>query len=903
MNTPLVSDLAPDTSLFDPVAFANLVTSEPSPVSAVKKAIKAADEVLNQRFVDQGNIKNIIRSRAWIMDQLLSWLWQQLKCSFSPDISLMAVGGYGRGELHPQSDIDLLILLRDDAIADISNDIETFITQLWDIGLEVGQSVRSVSECQTLARDDITIATNLMESRTIAGNPELGQMMQVATDPDHIWPVDTFFSAKKAEQIERHRKFGFTEQSLEPDVKNGPGGLRDIQTIGWVAKRYFKAERLSGLITHDFLTKDEYLTLDAGHQFLWEVRYALHIITNRSENKLLFDHQRAVADMLGYRDSNANLAVEKFMKRYYRVVQSVSQLNELLLRHFDEAILSEPGAELITPFNSRFQFRNKNIEAIDSNVFENTPSALLEIFVILAQHEELQSISASTIRLIRDNAHLIDNDFRNDTRNTALFIELIRSPYRLFTQLSRMKRYGVLGKYIPSFGRVTGQMQYDLFHIYTVDAHTLTVVKNMRLFRNNKYKEKFPVATHIVHRLPKIELLYLAGIFHDLGKGKNGDHSSIGAVEALKFCYHHRLSNWDAQVVAWLVQNHLLMSITAQKKDVSDPDIIHEFANIVGDQLHLDYLYALTVADICATNPTLWNGWRSSLLRQLYTETRRALRRGLERPVNKQEWIEETKDRAKSILCSKDFNVPDIEALWDQLGDDYFLREPYGDVVRHTQAILSHDAKTGPLVVIGRTEDKRFEGAAQVFIYTEDAPNLFAVSVAALNQLNLSIADARIMTSSTNFSLDTYVIMEENGQPLRDDDRLEQIKQKMVDAITDFDNYSTVIYQRTPRTLKHFNIPTEIVISNDLNRQHTAVEIISLDWPGLLAEIGCFFTELGVHLKSARIATLGERVEDVFYITNASGGVITDPEILESIEKDLKQQLDENNPQPSTPSA
>jgi len=894
MKTPLVTELKQDPELFDPERFAQWVQELGSVPKAFRHAMKEADTVLNRRFRNMENIKLIIRRRAWTMDQLLQQLWNQLACAKASDIALMAVGGYGRAELHPHSDIDLLILLQDSGNAEqYRADLELFVTQLWDIGLEVGHSVRTIEECTNLARDDITIATNLMESRTLCGNPELGVRMQRATAPDKIWNVVDFFSAKWTEQIARHNKHNNTEYNLEPDIKNAPGGLRDIQTIGWVTKRYFNANRLSDLVNHGFLTAEEYDMLNAGQSFLWEVRYALHILTKRSENRLLFDHQRAVAEILGYRDSNANLAVEKFMKRYYRVALSVSQLNDMLLQHFDEAILRAGQPDTITPINKRFQIRNGFIETTHEKVFEYTPSALLEIFLILAQNEQIEGIRAATIRQIRDHRHLVDDKFRNDIRNISFFMELLRSPNKIYTQLYRMKRYGILGNYIPSFGQVIGQMQYDLFHIYTVDAHSLHVLRNMRMFRHSEVKKDFPIVNMIFHRLPKIELLYIAGLFHDLAKGRGGDHSDLGSVDAYNFCIHHRLSKWDASQVSWLVQHHLLMSLTAQKKDVSDPDVIHEFATKVGDQVRLDYLFALTTADIMATNPNLWNGWRASLLRQLYTETRRALRRGLENPLNRQEWIEETREKALALLLNRGIAREKVVALWEHLGDDYFLRETFADVARHTEAILNHPENGGPLVLLGKADDRNYQGAAEVFVYTQDAPNLFAATVAALSQLNLTIADAKIITSTSNFSLDTYIIMEENGSHIGDDPaRAQQIVKKLQKALVDPKKYPEIVHKRMPRALKHFRIPTEVVISNDIAHKRTVLELVALDRPGLLAEIGRIFLDNQVLLQNARIATLGERVEDVFYITDMTGDMIKDPALCARLENSIKEKLD-----------
>ena len=894
MKTPLITELQPDSELFDAEKFAGLVAGSKNPTNAVRKQLEAADKVLDTRFRNQENIKMIIRRRAWVLDQLLGWMWNQLGCSRSPDMALMAVGGYGRAELHPKSDIDLLILLRDDNADDFREDLENFVTQLWDVGFEVGHSVRSLQECVELAREDITIATNLMEARTIAGCPGLGEEMLERTSPEHVWPVKDFFEAKWKEQITRHHKHNNTEYNLEPDIKSAPGGLRDIQMIGWVAKRYFGANRLSELVTHGFLTKEEYNLLNAGQVFLWEVRYALHLITNRSENRLLFDYQRAVADMLGYRDTNVNLAVEKFMKRYYRAALSISQLNDMLLQHFEEAILDADEPDIVTAINKRFQLRHNHIEVTHDKVFEHTPSALLEIFVILAQNEHIEGIRASTIRLIRDNRDLVDQKFRDDIRNISLFMELLRSPYKLYSQFTRMNRFGILGNYIPVFGHVIGQMQYDLFHQYTVDAHSLLVLKNMRRFRYTGSEQEFPMASFLFHRLPKIELLYIAGLFHDLGKGRQGDHSILGAKDAYEFCIHHRLSKWDAQLVSWLVENHLLMSLTAQKKDVSDPDVIQEFARKIGHQIRLDYLFVLTVADICATNPNLWNGWRATLLRQLYSETRKALRRGLENPVDKQDWIDENKSVARHILNQKGIADEAIDEIWEELGDHYFLRETTGDIARHTAAIINHDASTGPLVLLGKTDARRYEGATQVFVYTEDSPNLFAATAAALSQLHLTIADAKIITSKSNLSLDSYVIMEENGNPIEDQERLDQIRDKLIETLSDPEHFPDVVNRRMPRALKHFDIPTEVAISNDETHQNTVVELTTLDRPGLLAEIGKIFLEHGVNILGARIATLGEKVEDVFYITKPGGGIIDDESVLTRLKSTLKSRLDDH---------
>lgn len=885
--------IEPDLELFDHAQVEQLMQASQW-IAPLRDLVKRSQEVLIERFQQGVSVKTLIRQRAWFVDQLLQSLWQRIDWPTDVEISLLAVGGYGRGELNLHSDIDLLLLLQDDEAEACRDAIETFLMALWDVGLEVGHSVRTVAQCVEEAGKDITIATNMMEARTLCGSDRLRETMQALTTRDQVWTGPAFFEAKLKEQFARHRKHNNTEYNLEPHIKDAPGGLRDIQTIGWVAKRHFDAETLKDLVTHQFLTEDEYSILDAGQTFFWKVRFALHMITGRDENRLLFDHQRAVAEQLGYKDTDNNLAVEQFMQRYYRAALAISELNEVLMQHFDEAILNGSGDESVSKINSRFQIRNGYIEIAHEKVFEYTPPALLEVFVLMAQDPSIKGVRAQTIRAIRDHRHLIDEDFRNDIRNISLFMELLRSPYKLFTQLRRMKRYGVLGQYIPAFGQVIGKMQYDLFHIYTVDAHTLLVIRNMRRFRHKNAREEFPVASRLVHQLPKIELLYLAGFFHDIAKGRGGDHSELGATDAREFCLHHRLSRWDANLVAWLVEHHLLMSMTSQKKDVSDPEVIQEFTRIVGDEIRLDYLYTLTVADICATNPNLWNGWRASLLRQLYTEAKRALRRGLDTTIDKQEWIQDTRNQALIWLRADNITEGEVEGIWSELGDDYFLRHSAREIAWHAKAILDHTETNRPLVLLRESEDRKYEGGTQIFVYTEDRPNLFAATVAAMDQLGLTILDARIMSSQSNFSLDTYIVVDENGSPIGNaPGRIKQIQQKLTETLSDPDEFPEVVQRRMPRQLKHFDVATEVIVSNDLSNQLTVIEVRTLDRPGLLAQIGQLFAEYHLSIVNARIATLGERAEDVFFVTDTEGNPVSDPTLLQGMRKRLVQELDQ----------
>lgn len=881
-----------DNELFDPVQFEAELARTTSSTPAFKKALKQARNVLQARFEGGRDIHKLIHDRAWFTDQILRHAWLALDCANDPDIALLPVGGYGRGELHPHSDIDLLILLRDTAGNRFDSEISHFLTFLWDIGLDVGQSVRTVSECQQEARADVTVITNLMESRILVGDNDLRDSMLAAISPEHMWTSAEFFRAKRAEQQARHAKFNDTEYNLEPNVKGSPGGLRDIQTIGWVALRHFGTNDLRELVERGFVNESEYNILAGGRAFLWQVRFALHSLAERAEDRLLFDHQRALARMFGFEDNDAKLAVERFMQKYYRIVMSLSELNDLLMQHFEEILLRNAEAADIQPLNERFQIRNHYIEVTHPQVFKHTPSALLEIFVLMAQHPEIRGVRADSIRLLRDHRHLIDDDFRLDERNTSLFVELLRSREGIHRNLRRMSRYGILGRYLPEFGKIVGQMQHDLFHIYTVDAHTLNLIKHLRKLGIPDYQEKYPLAWKIFCRLPKPDLLYMAGLYHDIAKGRGGDHSELGAVDATLFCQRHQLPAWDTHLVSWLVENHLIMSTTAQRKDISDPQIIHDFALHVGNQVRLDYLYVLTIADINATNPTMWNSWRASLLRQLYTETKRALRRGLDNPPNREEQINTTQQAAMDILVRSGIDEEDAEALWAQLGDNYFLRHTANDIAWQTEAIVQHSDHSGPLVLIKETAQREFEGATQIFIYTPEQHDLFAVTVAAMDQLNLSIQDARVITTTSRFSLDTYIVLDADGGSIGDNPkRTREIKRGLIDVLSDPDAYPAIIQRRVPRQLKHFSFEPEVTISTDHEGQHTILELSAPDRPGLLAKMGKIFLDYDISVQNAKIVTLGERVDDVFVITDAQDEPLSDPQLCARLQRTIIETL------------
>lgn len=878
----------------DVAALAAAAARAEAPAGPLRGALERADRVLNERYLQGRDIAGIVGGRAEAVDRVLAAAWRIQPWPDQKDIALLAVGGYGRGELLPHSDIDLLILTRRGRPARYQPCIGRFLALLWDIGLQVGQSVRSLRQCREEAVRDITVATALMESRPLAGAAALHGRMLERTRPPAVWPTRRFVRAKLDEQAARHARRHDVDHALEPDVKMSPGGLRDIQTVAWAARRHFGSSSFRDLVELGFLTRSEAAALDKGRRFLWKLRYGLHHLSGRREDRLLFDRQRELARLFGHEDDERSLGVEKLMQRYYRTVGSLRALNDMLLQHLDEAILRAGERSAVRPLNPRFQTRGGCIEVRDAGVFKRSPSALLEIFVLMARDPDIRGIRASTIRLLRDSRRLVDGRFRGDARNAALFMELLRSPCRLTLQLRRMARYGILGRYLPEFGRIIGQMQHDLFHVYTVDAHTLQVIENMRRLLRPEALESLPDVARVARNLPKIELLYIAGLYHDIAKGRGGDHSELGRADAEAFCRRHRLSDWDAALVAWLVEQHLLMSMTAQRKDIFDPEAVREFAGAVGDKLHLDYLYALTVTDIRATNPGLWNSWRATLLRELYRNARRALRAGLDHTVNRSERIADKKDTARGLLREKGLEDGRIDGVWAETADEYFVRESAANIAWHTEAISRFEGG-GPLVSIkaagaGPADD----GATQVFICAPNADCLFARATAAFERLNLDICGARVFTSAGGRCMDTFAVLEADGGPVgADPARREEIAAALRDALGRDGPAPEPVRRLRSRKARHFDRPVETSLMNQPGKDYSTLEISCPDHPGILAGVGQALAENGIELKDARIATLGERVEDLFFVTDRRGRPIADAGLIERLQNDIKARLHE----------
>ena len=831
------------------------------------------------RALERGiNIRQLVAARAGAMDRLLIALFSWFELD-KTDLALFATGGYGRGELSLYSDIDILLLYPDEMSTDTNQKIDRLVALLWDIGLEPALSVRNVSDALEAALDH-TIASAQLEARLLIGNEALQQTpIQIVNKQ---WSPRDFYDVKVAEARARYLQHNATEYNLEPNIKTAPGGLRDIHLVGWVTKRYFRVSKLYDLVQQNFLTEKEFDELNFAEGYLWQIRHYLHVLTGRNENKLLFDYQREIAQLMGYEtqpDDEPNAAVERFMRDYYRCAMKISTLSEMLTNHYYETIIEShlPDAERPKkhPINAHFNQIGDQIAMSHHRVFAQHPEAILEMFLLMGQHG-IKNVRTHTLRALKIAARGIDQVYRDNPVHQALFLANLKEQNYLFHRLRTMNRCGVLGSYIPAFAQVTGLMQYDLFHRYTVDAHTLFLIRILHRFTDPRFYEDFPLVSSIFQRIERKEILVLAAMFHDIAKGRGGNHSELGETESIEFCLAHGMSLADANLVGWLTRYHLLMSMTAQKKDISDPEVVTVFANLVGNVTHLNHLYVLTVADMNATNPQLWNSWRATLMKQLYSQTRRILRADIDAPTNRQDMISATRKQTLEMLDNvknQHMNRDEVLRLWDDLGDEYFLREIAEDILWHTEAILNHppiglasNADSPPLVVLREHRELALD-AVQVFVYTQDQMNLFAVTMAVFDQMNLDVLDARIITATRDFALDSYVLLDPSGTLLVDEDSQQELKQRLIDAFKD-PTVLKLTNKRMPRQLKHFEVTTVINFEfNEASDQHI-MSLETLDQPGLLARVGQVFLQQKIEVHAARITTLGERAEDMFYISD-----------------------------------
>ncbi len=814
------------------------------------------------------DITTLVNARAEFVDNILTKLWSQHELD-EYQISLIAVGGYGRAELHPYSDVDILLLTQEKTDKDLEEKISTFITQLWDVKLDIGHSVRSVKECLKQAVNDVTIATNLMEMRQICGNEALTEQLQPLLNQDVFWTSKKFFIAKRDEQYNRHKQYHGASYTLEPNLKANPGGLRDIQTIGWVAKRHFVADSLEELVEHKYLTINEYFELVECQDYLWRMRCALHFVAGRNENRLLFDHQASVAELLGFGDGG-KLAVERMMKRFFRIIGRVAELNKMLLQHFEYVIINENKYKKVTPINDEFVIVDGQIKVTNQRIFTRS-NKIMEMLLLIAEHDEITDLHPDTLRLMRNARRRFVSCLMDYADSRKAFMKLMRHPKGLGVAFSLMHRHSILDAYLPEWRNIVGQMQFDLFHAYSVDEHSYRLIKNLYKFSQPEFNKEFPLCSKLVQRVRKPELLYIAGIFHDIAKGRGGDHAKLGAIDALNFAKLHQLSDHDGRLISWLVKHHLLMSVTAQRRDISDPNVIKEFADIIRDETHLDYLYCLTVADMRATNESLWNNWKSNLLQELYYSTKRAFLRGLEKPVDLRAKVRENQQMASELLLTYGITETQITKVWQEFKSDYFLRYGPEQLTWHCRHILNHNKKV-PLVILNPTP---FRGGTEVFVYTKDQSNIFYNIVSLLGSKQLSIHDAKIITTKKGYTANTFVVLDQQGEPIDDIARANMIEK----ALTEVLSASQCLIKPKPlaKRFKQFDIPTQVsfIETKTKAKNTTMLEILTLDTPGLLASIAEVFQKCEVQIHSAKITTFGEKAEDVFTLSNKFNQALT----------------------------
>ena len=836
--------------------------------------------------LNQNNILNILNARSNINDALILYTSEKFNIS-NDEISLIAVGGYGRKEFYPKSDTDLLILINDQKKDQHKKNISHFLAYLWDIGIEVSHSTRTIKECITEGSRDISIATTLLESRYISGSKIMSEnLIKTIDESKSFWSNKDFYQEKVDEQIKRHLQFNNTAYNLEPDIKNGPGSLRDLHTIFWLCKKFLGIDKIEELLNHNILTEKQLQQLINSRNFLSLIRYSLHSETKRAENRLLFEYQKKLAKQLNYEDQDHLIGVEIFMQDYYKSARTISRMNEIILQILKQQFL-EISEKKIKDINQNFQIKNQLVALKDDISFKDKPALLLEIFLLFQKNKDIEGIDAKTIGLITNNLHLINKDFRRKIEHKEIFLEILKAPEGVTHELRRMNLYGVLGHYIPAFGLIEGRMQYDLFHAFTVDEHTLFVVSNLRRLALTRFNHEFPEDSQKMQAIESPEILYIAGLFHDIAKGRGGDHSIIGAEEAEVFCLDHGLTNYDSKVVSWLVMNHLVFSLTAQKKDIYDPNVIRDLALLIGDELRLDYLYLLTVCDVRATNPTLWNSWKKRLFDDLYLLTKKALREGLEEPIDKEELIREKITLTKNELNNHEFQ--NVENFLSYFDDDYFIKFNMNEILKQSLVMINRNIpnKAQDIIDISAIDNEDYFYA---FVFTQIDNESFYKITSIFEQEGVSVRDAKVVRVNEEYCI--YSFYFDHMRTMKDEinQKNEAINKYINEAMASDSFSAQSSSQILSRRLRSFDKKVDISFSEDLIHNRTVMEITCIDRPGLLSNISKIFKEESIWIQSAKIATIGEKADDIFYLNNSKKECI-DQSIYESLKTKINDSL------------
>jgi [protein-PII] uridylyltransferase len=817
----------------------------------IREALRVARQDLQHSYEVHSQPQRLLRTHAKLIDRFLQIVWHQ--AAMPEDAVFIAVGGYGRMELFPKSDIDILILLSQQPDIELQQKLQTLIGVLWDIGLEIGHSIRTVNECLAES-SDVTVQTNLLEARRITGNRDLFQEMTNALSEQLV--QRDFFQAKTQEQEHRYTRFIDIDFNLEPNIKESPGGLRDLQTVLWISRACGFGTTWRELSQAGLITAAEAGAIARHEALLQTLRIRLHYLAHRREDRLLFDYQTELAEQMLIVASNSRRASELLMQHYYRTKHAVMLLNSVLLQNIRARIFSEAG--IIRPINERFIARDDFLEARDEDLFNQQPSAILESFILLEQHPELVGFSASTLRALWRGRKNINAAFRKDIENRKLFMQIFRQPQGLTHALRRMNHQDILGRYIPAFGKVVGQMQHDLFHVYTVDEHILMVIRNLRRFTLAKYEHENPLCSKLIKDFARPEVLFLAGLFHDIAKGRGGDHSKLGQADAIRFCKQHGLTSDDTSLIAWLVEHHLTMSAIAQKQDLSDQDVIGTFASQVKNDRYLTALYLLTVADVRGTSAKVWNAWKGKLLEDLFSSTRRFM---IDGKIADQ--IGDIRRSTKETLSLYAIAPEIYNLLWAQLDADYFLRHEPHEIAWHTRQ-LAHRVNVDSPIVKARLS--RIGEGIQVMVYSPDKPYLFAHICSFFERMNYNIMEAKIHTTQHGYALDSFLILDASNKKTEYRDVMNYIEYELGVVLKSTDTPPMQQVGRISRQLKHFPISPEVTIAKD-DKGNYVLSLIAGDRPGLLARIANFLAQHHIELHRARVNTLGSRAEDTFWIS------------------------------------
>jgi len=846
-------------------------------IAALRAEVKANQALLQQEYEQTNDAAALLRNRCRQVDAVLGKLWDSL--DFPATLTLAAVGGYGRGELYPASDVDLLILLPKEAGTALQEKLERLIGHFWDIGLEIGHSVRTIQECLDQAAGDITVQTALLEARLLTGNAKLFATFEKRLR-GNLDPL-VFFEAKRLEQQERYLRFNETPFSLEPNCKESPGGLRDLQVIFWIAKAAGFGETWEDIQNNGLIRQGGRVQAQICEDFLRHLRIRLHFMLGRREDRLHFDYQNNLAGKYGYVSNEAKRASEQLMQVYYRHAKTVTLLNTILLQNMGAALTPE-SEQTPQVLDDNFQTIGSLLDIRDEKLFENNPSAIFDSFLVMQENHELNGMTTRTLRALWRASDLITPEFRADPANRAAFLKLLQSDRGIVHEFRRMNQLDILGAYLPNFGRIIGQMQHDLFHVYTVDQHILQVMRNVRRFTMSEFAHEYPLCSRTIAELDRPWLLYIAVLFHDIAKGRGGDHSELGTVDAREFCENHGLTAEDTELVVWLVRNHLVMSRVAQKEDVTDPEVVAAFVERVGDTRHLQALYLLTHADIRGTSPKVWNHWKGKLLADLYYAALNQINHG-EAPAAHGVIAAR---QAEALRLLRFFALPDTvhERLWKQLDTVYFLRHSAEEIAWHTRSLHYRIFNNQPVV---RAKLYQEGEGLQVMVYTQDQPDLFARIVGFFARAGYSIVDAKIHTTAHGYALDSFVVLDVEE---RDNNRVmvpyieHELEQRLLHQMPP-DVPST---GRLSRQVKHFPIKPIVSISGDEKGAHFILTLVAADRPGLLYIIASTLAKHGATLHTAKIATLGERAEDVFLI---SGGDLRDSQSRIRLETELMERL------------